>query len=265
MTEGTTRGDSHGVPWAGRRLDPAPYDGDDGSPDPAAVQALQALAGAAPADRAAAEERLVTVLAGGRVLTPLLAAPADDGDSGASMATALLRGPDGTLALPAFTGLAALTAWDPGARPVPTAMAEAARSALDEGCAAMPIDLASEHAAVLRASQLWALALGERWRPAHEDPVVRLAVAEAAQGIDGLLRIRAEDGSLHAPGTLRLVLVLRPGLAPAVVDAAVALVGERLAGEPDVRRRIDDVAVVLHRAQDPVDAVPPPSPDPELA
>lgn len=281
--------DSHGVPWAGRSLDPAPFAADDGSADPSVLAALRALAATAPPERSAAEQRLLGVLAPSRVLVPLVAAPTESSSSAssdartaestgagltasttaagpkvASMATALLQGPDGTSALPVFTSVAALVAWDPAARPVPTALPDAARSALEEGCAAMPIDLADEHAAVLRASQLWALALGEPWLPAHADPVVRLAVAEAGQGIDGLIRAVAQDGSLHAPGTMRLVLTLRAGLSSYAVDAAVTRIGERLAADPDVRRRIDDLAVVLHQGSDPADAIPPLDP-PDLS
>lgn len=265
--------DSHGVPWDGRRIVAAPFSGDDGAADPGLVGALTALVAAGAAGQGAAEERLFALLPAARVLVPVVADPggaagaaagggarpddaADGGRSGGSMATALLQGPDGTRAMPVFTGVAALAAWDPAARPVPMRMPDAARAALDEGCAVVPVDLGSPHAVVLRASQLWALALGEPWRPAHTDPVVRLAVAEAAQGIDGLVRAVAEDGSLHAPGTLRLVLTLRPGLPGAAVDGIVARMGERLAADPDVRRRIDDLAVVLHQAADPADAVP---------
>lgn len=253
--------DSHGVPWAGRRLEPAPFADDAGGSDAAVLTALRELAAADPGAASAAESRLLDVLAGARVLVPIVAVPAeDDTQDGSSMATALLRGPDGSRALPVFTGVAGLSAWDPAARPVPMRVSEAARSALDEGCAAMPIDLADEHAAVLRGSQLWALALGERWLPAHTDPVVRLAVAEAGQGIDGLVRAQPEDGSLHGPGTMRLVLTLRPGLSGSVVEAVVARLGERLAADPDVRRRIDDLAVVLHQANEPADQVPPDEP-----
>jgi len=250
--------DSGGLPWAGRRIEAAQYADDAGSADPAVLALARQLAGAAAPDRAALEERLVAALATGRVLVPLLAQPDAAGtENRASMATALLQGPDGTQALPVFTGVATLAAWDPAGRPVPTATTEAARSALEEGCVAMLLDIAEEHAVVLRTSQLWALAMGEVWLPAHADPVVRLAVAEAAQGIDGLVGVRAEDGALHAPGTLRLVLSLRPGLPPTVVEGIVGRLGERLAAAPDVRRRIDDLAVVLHQATEPADTVPP--------
>lgn len=267
--------DTHGLPWEGRQLATARYAADDGSADPATLAALRVLAAAAPAARADAELGLVAALAASRVLVPIVAAPADDPSDAAdaatttstptstptsmttsTMTTALLRGPDGTLAQPVFTSVAALARWDPAARPVPTPLAEAARAALEEGCVAMPVDLADAHAAVLRASHLWAAALGEQWVPAHTDPVIRLAAAEAAQGIDGLLGARVEDGALHAPGTLRLVLTLRPGLSGPALDAIVRTMGERLAADPDVRRRIDDLAVVLHQATDPADVAP---------
>ena len=52
-------------------------------------------------------------------------------------------------------------------------------------------------------------------------------------------------------------LTLRGGLPAAAVEAIAQRVGERLAADPDVRRRIDDLAVVIHQAIEPQDAPPP--------
>ena len=76
------------------------------------------------------------------------------------MATALLTGQDGRMALLAFTGLESLNAWRPDARPVPVAAVLAARSALQEGAAALVVDVAGPTPYALEGDLLDGLARG---------------------------------------------------------------------------------------------------------
>lgn len=250
--------DSGGIPFAGRQLDAAAFAGDDGRSDPELLAALAELTQVGATEHV---RRVMELLARARVLVPIVATPpaaaaerhgvaGEDFDDSAQMATVTLTAPDGRRAFPVFTGVEAVEAWDPQARPTPKLMPDVARTAIEEGCDTLLVDLGSPHAAVLGLPHLWALAQERPWFPPHRDPVVRLAVAEAAQGVDGLLRARAEDGAAHhGPGVLRLVLVLRPGLEEAAVETVVTLLGERLAADPEVRIRIADLAVVLHRGE----------------
>jgi hypothetical protein len=80
--------------------------------------------------------------------------------SGVEMGTALLTGRDGRQALLAFTGLETLAAWRADARPVPVAAALAARSALQEGAAALVVDLAGPTTYVVEGEVLEGLARG---------------------------------------------------------------------------------------------------------
>ena len=59
-----------------------------------------------------------------------------------------------------FTGTAALAAWDPEARPVPVAAPLAARSALQDGAAALLIDLAGPIRFVVEGDDLQGLGRG---------------------------------------------------------------------------------------------------------
>jgi hypothetical protein len=77
----------------------------------------------------------------------------------------LLTGADGRLALLAFTDLAALAAWDPGARPVPVAAHLAAATAVQEGADALVVDVAGPHTFVVGDDDLERIAAG--WRPVH--------------------------------------------------------------------------------------------------
>jgi hypothetical protein len=150
---------------------------DDGAADPQVTAALARLA-RTPDDGAARVEAL-TALAGTRLLVPVVAT-ADEvvvdeaglaHDKSSDMATVMLTGADGRLALLAFTGLASLERWDASARPVPVAAPLAAQAALQDGAAALLLDLAGPERLVLEADDLLGLARG--WRPAlvGDDPV----------------------------------------------------------------------------------------------
>lgn len=227
-------GDSAGVPWAGRTLTPQPFAGDDGSAAPALVAALEA----------GDEQAVADALATARVLVPVVAVLGDErapagptglpSDKNADMAVATLVGRDGRKALPVFSSLAALAAWDAQARPVPVEAARAALSAVAEGCDALVVDVAGPRTAVVRRPALWALAQGRAWLPAADDPEVRAAVAEALAG----LRVRAAVRPGRR-GDLLLRLGVPAGLAAGELSVLVTQVQERLAASPALAERVD--------------------------
>ena len=118
---------------------------DTGAPDPALAAALAAYA----ADPAR-EPEVLAALAEARVLVPVVATLGEvetgpDGlarDKSSDMATVLMRGSDGRLALLAFTGLESLRRWDPAARPVPVPARTAALAAMQDGAEALLVDAA---------------------------------------------------------------------------------------------------------------------------
>ncbi|HTW19022.1 MAG TPA: SseB family protein [Mycobacteriales bacterium] len=103
-----------------------------GAPDPALVAAL---AGGDPV-------AIRTILLDIRVLVPVVATGSDGAGHAAELAVPTLVGADGRRALPVFSGVAALAAWRPGARPVPMTGRQAVEAAADEGCAAIVLDVA---------------------------------------------------------------------------------------------------------------------------
>jgi hypothetical protein len=78
------------------------------------------------------------------------------------MAAVLMRSRSGRTALLAFTGLGALQAWDTGARPVPVAVPEAARAALQNGAEALVVDVAGPVLFAVEGEDLRSLASGDR-------------------------------------------------------------------------------------------------------
>ena len=234
-----TSHDSAGVPFGGRELSSTGFDGDTGAADPALVSAL-----AEPLDEVA----LMAAVSAARLLVPIVAEPVSLDDSGehpvekqTDMAAVTLVAPDGTRALPVFSSMAAITAWDPEARPVPVTAARAAQAAVSERCDVMVVDLAGPRTVALRPSMVWALAQQRDWLPAHDDETVRRAVATAVREQEAVLAHEIGPGA-PGEGVLRVTLRLVPGLDTATVQAVATAVGERLATDGEIRARIDGLA-----------------------
>lgn len=149
-----------------RRLQGSEYVDDTGAADPGLTTALSAYA-----DSATSRPQVLAALADARLLVPVVAVlgeveVGEDGlarDKTSDMAAVLLTGADGRMALLAFTCSATLTAWDPSARPVPVAAHLAAATAVQEGAAALVIDVAGPHQFALEGDDLQRIAAG--WRP----------------------------------------------------------------------------------------------------
>lgn len=242
-TQSAGPADSAGQPWTGRTLPDGGFAGDSGATDPALGAVL-----AAPRD----EPALVAAVAAARLLVCVTAHPAEvevvDGqtvEKQTDMALVTLVAPDGQRALPAFTGVAALAAWDPQARPVPVTAARAAQSAVAEGCSVIVLDLGSEHEVVLRPSMVWALAQQREWLPAHQDPFVAAGVGRAVAVEEAVRGHQLAAGQPEGSGALAVVLDLAPGLTRDEVAAIASRVGERLATDGELRARIDALAFTV--------------------
>jgi hypothetical protein len=147
----------------GRTIPDPGFAGDRGEAAPALATALAAYA--------CGTGRYVDALAavrGSRLLVPVVAVLGDvevderglAHDKTSDMATVLLQGSDGRMALLAFSGLSALQAWDPEARPVPVTARTAAQAALQDGAAAIVVDVAGPAAFVVEGDDLVGLARG---------------------------------------------------------------------------------------------------------
>lgn len=160
----------------GTRLLAPAFPGDTGAPD-AVLRAALAAAAAVGTGSASGREALA-LLQGSRVLVPVMAVLGESEsdehgttrEKSSDMAAVLMTGADGRRALLAFTGADSLEAWDAAARPVPVTVGTAARAALQEGAAAVVLDLAGPASFVVQGEDLDALAAGwhlaragERW------------------------------------------------------------------------------------------------------
>ncbi|MEO8518085.1 MAG: SseB family protein [Dermatophilaceae bacterium] len=237
--------DGSGVPsHNGRALSGTGFDNDTGEADPKLVAALADERG---------EVALFAAVADARLLVPVLAAPASDPDElsearSADMAMVTITSPDGQRALPVFTSVTALQAWDPAARPSPVTSARAAQAAVAERCDVLLLDLGSTHERVLRPSMVWALAQQREWLPAHTDPFVAQCLSRATADEDDVVGCFGEEGEPVGAGILRVVLSLRPGLEPAQVQALATRVGEQIATDGEARARIDGLVFAIRPA-----------------
>ena len=238
------------MPWTGRELRGTGFADDLGEADIDLIAALDD-----PQD----ETGLMDAVAQARLLVPIVAAPTEVDDSGelraelfalnsaTDMAVVTLTSPDGQRALPVFSSLAALSAWDAAARPSPVTSARAAQAAVSERCDVMLLDLGSGHEYVLRPSMVWALAQHRQWLPAHTDPFVAQALSRATAEDADVIDCVGE-GDPAGAGILRVVLRLRPGLDSAQVQALATRVGEQIATDGEARARIDGLAFTIRQA-----------------
>ncbi len=140
----------------------AAYAGDRGEADPE-VRALLAVAGRGQDDYL----RAVAALCTARFLLPIVAVGDEGGDAPdperhAEMQAVLVASGDGSTGMPVFTGLDALTAWKPDARPVPCRLDEVAATARQAGAVAVLVDLAGPSPLVIEDGLVAELAQARR-------------------------------------------------------------------------------------------------------
>jgi len=228
-----------------RTLTSTGFDGDLGVADTDLLEAL---------DDRQDETVLMRAVAKARLLVPIVAAPSGIDDPGelversTDMAVVTLTSPGRQRALPVFTSVAALSAWDSAARPSPVTSSRAAQAAVFERCDVMVLDLGSGHQRMLRPSMVWALAQQREWLPAHTDPFVAQALSRATADEADVIDCVGEEGDPTGVGILRVVLRLRPGLDSGQVQALATRVGEQIATDGEARARIDGLAFTIRQA-----------------
>jgi SseB protein N-terminal domain len=215
------------------------------------------------------EHDALAALAESRLLVPVVAVPVvavpgtqagDDigqpahqppgaaaGEKVSEMAMPTLIGMDGRRAIPAFTCLASLQAWQADARPVPAQAAKVWQAAVADSCAVV-IDVAGPVPLAVEGVRLDALARGEQAPPPCADSDVRDVVAGVLEGelaVAGFeLRPGGQDHDLVIALTLSEQASRRDAADPADLAAGVGnAVMARLGGR--LRRGI---AIWLDRA-----------------
>lgn len=259
--------DTGGQAWEGRNLGEGAdhthlFPDDDGASAPAIASALTAWRGGR-----ATEAAVVAALPGIRVFVPIVAEVSRSeitehglvSDKEAEMALVSLRSADGRKALPVFTAVAELSAWNREARPVAVDIRKAALSAVQDGSDLLVVNPASDPAFVVRRPAMWCVAKDTPWTPSYADLSVDDAVLRAALGMDNILSARTEPGSginarrsdgavLDGGATgpeLVIVLQLRPGLTRDMVQDTIERYQQKLVTEPIMAENVDSLGLRL--------------------
>ncbi len=247
-------GDSAGVPWEGRRFehDASAFAGDDGSAPEQLIEAIRRFRA-----HEVGEREVVDAVRDARLLIALVAdlgeaAPAQaglHGDKSAELSIVTVAGPDGRDVLPAFTSVAAMSAWNPRARPVPASAVRVALAAASEHTDLVVLDATSPTEFALRRPAVWAIAQSRPWLPSYLDAeVLRAFEAVSDPRVTGV-RLAAGDpeGRLAGP-ELVVTLLLVPGLDRAALDDLLGSLQARWAADEVIATRVDSMRVALASA-----------------
>ncbi|MBG6053978.1 hypothetical protein IWX81_000368 [Salinibacterium sp. CAN_S4] len=243
--------DSAGVPWAGRSFGHSPGSDDDGSAPEHLVEAIRRFhAGDA------GEANVVDALRDARLLIPLVAVAGELGtndhghavDKSQELSIVTVMGPDGRSVLPAFTSVAAMSAWNPKARPVPATASRVALAAASENTDLVVLDPTSATEFAVRRPALWALAQSTSWLPSYLDTEVLSAFMDAAEPEPAVAAVQlapGDPGARLAGPELIVQLSLQPGLDQRALDDVVARLQQRWAGNDLIAARVDSLALQL--------------------
>ena len=257
--------DTAGQSWEGRDLSGEgnplhQFDGDDGLPNEALQEALDALkAGYGP------EDDVVEALADARVFVPIVAQTGhtEIGEHGhlvekeADMALVMIAAPDGRTALPVFSSVDRLTDWHLEARPVAVYAPRAALSAVDEGAQLLVLDPGANVTFVVRRPAVWALAQQRVWLPSYRDDSLAAPLQEAVSHVDGVgalilgpadgIASRAGDGTVmrgggHGP-ELAVTVVVNNTVTDQDVSRIVSEVRTAVEGTQEVQEKADSLTI----------------------
>jgi hypothetical protein len=246
--------DSAGVPFAGRAFHENPGAGDDGSAPPLLIEVLRRFR----AHEVGAAE-VVAALHGSRLLIPLVAVRGEEGigahgqpvDKTQELSIVTVAGPDGRNVLPAFTSVAALSAWDAAARPIPIEAARVALAAASEGTPLIVLDPGSPTEFAVRAPAFEAVATGSAWTPSYADAAVLDAFLTASVGEEAVRAIQLVPGDPDAPlagPELLVQLSVRAGLEKDELDALLGRLQAAWAADEVIAARVDSIGIRIERA-----------------
>ena len=246
--------DSAGVPWEGRSFDHAESSDDDGSAPAKLLEALKRFR-----SRELGEAEVVDEVRVSRLLIPLVAHAGDVGvapgghlvDKTQELSIITVAGPDGRSVLPAFTSVAAMAHWNPGARPIPADGVRVALAAASEGTDLVVLDATSDTEFAIRRPALWAMAQDRPWQPSYLDESVLAEFMAAADGEDAIVAIQLAPGDPDArlAGPELLVqLSLMKGLDEIALAELLGREQERWSASELIAERVDSMTVKLARA-----------------
>ncbi len=246
--------DSAGVPWEGRSFQSNPHAADDGSADPALLDALTRFRAGQ-----GSQVEVIDAFRPARVLVPLVAEKGEEGvapsglpvDKTQELSIVTVAAPDGRRVQPVFTSVDTMRRWDATARPIPVEAVRVALAASSEETDLIVLDPASETEFVIRRPAVWAIAQAQTWEPSFLSPEVFTALQESVAHelavIDVHVSAGDADARMRGP-ELIVTLELTDGLERETLDAVLARLAQRWASDDRMAVLVDSLTVKLTRA-----------------
>jgi hypothetical protein len=251
MSHPTNSGDSAGQPWQGRSFSDAPASTDDGSAPQPLIAALARFQSGS-----SGEADVVDAFRTSRLLIPLVAQAGEVGigpngqkvDKTQELSIVTVGGPDGRNVLPVFSSVAAMSAWNAKARPVPADGVRVALAAASENTDLVVLDPTSVTEFAIRRPALWAIAQSQPWQPGYANPDVLDAFLTSVRSELAVLNVRLAPGDpsarLGGPEVIvRLELI--DGLTRAELDTTLNRLAQRWAASDIIATRVDSLRVKL--------------------
>jgi len=241
--------DSAGVAWEGRSFEANPFSGDNGLADEKLLEAIANFQ-----TGVLGLENVYEVFASARFLIPLVADLGESGvgahgqqvDKSADLSIVTVLTPDNQKALPVFSSVAAMTKWNPKARPVPNDGRKVCLAAASEGNTRIVLDPLSETELVIRRPAIAAIAQGFDWFPPERNPevveLINLSVEQIPEVESFTLVCRDPTARLRGQELL-LVVYLESGLSENELKGIESLLFEQLGASERFVELVDSLAV----------------------
>ena len=218
MDDSSKLTDSAGVPWEGRSFGANPFEGDDGSADPALLEAITNFK-----NGLVSASDVVEAFSNARLLVPLVAnlGESEVGEHGlkidksAELSIVTVQAPDGQPALPVFSSVEAMSIWNPNARPVPNNARAIALAAASEGNTRIVLDPLSPTEFVIRRPAIAAIAQALTWESPEGNIQVQnlvLSLLERYEVVDSFSLASGDPQHNLSGQELIIEIYLQPGL-----------------------------------------------------
>jgi hypothetical protein len=158
-----------------------------------------------------------------------------------------VAGPSGEKVIPAFTSVAAMTAWNSEARPIPIQAQRVALAAASEETDRIVVNPGTD-SIVLRRPVVWSIAQGKPYIAPWESAEFLSETHKLLAGIDNLLEIEVAPGDSNATGNgpdVTLIIGLIDGHDADRVQTLVAEVQARISNNDTFVNQVDALALSL--------------------
>ena len=247
---GDHHADSSGVPWEGRTFQDNPHAGDTGETPADVTESLTAWRAGT-----GTFTDLVAAFADNRFLIPLVTHAGDDfdvdnpvmEDKVQELSVITVAGPNGEKVIPAFTSVAAMSAWNSEARPIPIDAQRVALAAASEQTDRIVVNPGTD-SIVLRRPVVWSIAQGNPYPAPWESSEFLAETRNVLAGIDNLVEVGVGPGDPNATGDgpdVTLILGLVDGLDADRVQTLVAEVQARISNNDTFVNQVDALALSL--------------------